>query len=379
MGKKRDGIFQRGGFWYLRTDPVTGKKRATGCRSKTAARAYRNQRELAAADPTYAAAESATLGQWMLNTIEAKKVDRSESTIKIYKQKLGHFVRLWGVGLPLVEINTGLCDEYTKSRREEGVTDHTISKEFNCLSQVLKHATRAGCYSGQIALLRPMDVLPRYEPRKRAMPPAEVDALMQVCSPRLAGFVAIAIALGARLSEVLKFEGLDIDKSTGTWVATIRGTKTKKSRRRIPILKAFRGFIEIGAPYLPMQKYNNICRDLERACTRAGIVKVTPNDVRRSMATILIEAGVSLDMARRIYGHSTTRMLETVYGQPRPEAIAEVVEPSLEGLFFASSGDARKADRPVDLPKQGPQTVYSNATLLLAGAYNDVMMARKAA
>jgi len=377
MGEKRNGLFLRKGVWYLRTDPVTGQKRSTGCRSKAAAKAYRNQRELAAADPTYAAAESSTLGDWIVRLLEAKKTDRSESTLAIYRQKLGHFVRLWGVSMRLVDINTAVCDQYVATRRSEKVTDHTIVKEFNCLNQLLKLATRAGCYSGQIAMLRPLDVAPRYEPRKRALPPAEVDALLRECKPRLWAFVALTVALGTRLSETLKFRPTDVD--TKAWIAHIKRTKTKKGTKVIPVLPPLRGFLLRSLGELPITKYNNIRRDLAAACRRAGIDKATPNDLRRSQGTMLVEAGVTLDVIRRLLGHETTRMVEMVYGQPRPEALAELAAPHLHGLAFLESGASRLSDRPVKYPKQGPWTSYTRATIVLMEAYADVMSARREA
>jgi integrase len=225
--------------------------------------------------------------------LEAKKTDRSQATLAIYRQKLGHFVRLWGVSMRLVDINTAVCDQYVATRRAERVTDHTIVKEFNCLNQLLKLATRAGCYSGQIAMLRPLDVAPRYEPRKRALPPSEVDALLRECKPRLWAFVALTVALGTRLSETLKFRPGDVD--TKTWIANIKRTKTRKGTKVIPVLPPFRGFILRAVPELPITKYNNIRRDLASACRRAGIAKATPNDLRRSQGTMLVEAGVTLD------------------------------------------------------------------------------------
>jgi integrase len=377
MAKERSGLFLRKGVWYLRTDPVTGQKRSTGCRSKAAAKAYRNQRELAAADPTYAAAESSTLGEWIVKLLQAKKTDRSEATLLIYRQKLGHFVRLWGPSMRLVDINTGVCDEYVATRRSEKVTDHTIVKEFNCLNQLLKLATRAGCYGGQIGMLRPLDVAPHYEPRKRALPPAEVDRLLKECKPRLWAFVAVTVALGTRLSETLKFRSEDVD--TKTWIANIKRTKTKKGTKVIPVLPPFRGFILRALDELPITKYNNLRRDLAAACQRAGIAKCTPNDLRRSQGTMLVEAGVTLDVIRRLLGHETTRMVEMVYGQPRPEALAELAAPHLTNLAFLESGASRLSDRQVQYPQQGSHTVYSRATIVLMEAYADVMSARKAA
>jgi integrase len=377
MGKISDGLFKRGGIWWIRTDPISRKARSTGCRDPKAAKAYRAQRELLASDPAYTASETATLGEWIENLIRTKKTDKSAATIKIYVQKLGHFVRLWGADMPLCEITTGLCDRYVVTRRTEGVTDHTIVKEFSALSQLLKLATRGGCYSGQIALLRPIDVAARYEPRKRALPSAEVIALLRACQPRLKAFCEVSVAFGLRFSEVLKVEPGDLDRTN--WVVRIRGTKTKKAKRNLPVLVPFRPLIEDALPHLPLRRYNNIARDLAAACRRAGIDRATPNDLRRSHATLLVEAGVDRDVVRRLLGHSTSTMVERVYGQPRPEALALLAAEKVRGILVTDGHPVRLSDRPVRYPLQGAQTVYSRATLALAQAYADVMSAREAA
>ncbi len=50
---------------------------------------------------------------------------------------------------------------------------------------------------------------------------------------------------------------------------------------------------------------------------------------RRSHATLLVERGVDRDVVRRLLGHTTTAMVDRVYGQPRVEALAALAEHSL--------------------------------------------------
>ncbi len=147
--------------------------------------------------------------------------------------------------------------------------------------------------------------------------------------------VELSIALALRLSEVLSIEPTDIDLENS--VAHIPGTKTELADNDIPILAPVRALVEDALPHLPIHvgdagEYRNIRRDLVRACKRAGIDPCTPNDLRRTTATILVEAGVSLDMVRRIMRHTTTRMVELVYGQPTPAAIAANIEPHIAAI-----------------------------------------------
>jgi len=51
------------------------------------------------------------------------------------------------------------------------------------------------------------------------------------------------------------------------------------------------------------------------ACARAGISKVTPNDLRRSYASWMKQGGEDSMVVARLLGHSSSTMVETVYGQ----------------------------------------------------------------
>ena len=334
---KRDGIYLHGTKWWARDPLANGRKVSTGfsrAQEKEAGK-WLAERKRLAGDSAHAAASKATLGHWCKETVKAKQADSSEATLRYYRQKLGHFIRVWGSQMSLLEIVPAVCDTYVAQRRSESASPHTVVKEFSCLSQVLKLARRAGCYPHQIEALRPLDLKPRYTPRKRALPPDEVRRLLRCCSRRLRTFVEVTVALALRRSEALRLAPEDIDLVGGT--ARVRGTKTEESDAVLPILIPVHSLIEDALPNLPIKvnekgEYENLIRDLEAACERAGIERCTPNDLRRSNATILNEAGVPLEFIRRMLRHTTSRMVETVYGKPRPSAIAANIEPHLVAL-----------------------------------------------
>lgn len=321
-------MYKRGRIWWHR-DPVTGRPTSTGFTDFEAARTHHRARERVAADPAQAAAAEAELGFWCDQLAAMKARGKSEATVRVCRQKLGQVLGVLGRECRLADITPPKIDEYVAERREH-VTDHTIVKEFGELTQALKLAKRAGCYPGDIAALRPLDLHTGYVPRKRALTREEVVRLLAELEPKRGALVALCVGLGLRLSEAFRLTPADFDLAGGK--VFVGGTKTEQARRYLPILSVTRSLVEEGSRHTPLERWDDVRRDLARACTRAGIERCTPNDLRRSFATLLIEAGVDRDVVRRLLGHTTSAMVDRVYGKPRPEALGELAEERLRAL-----------------------------------------------
>lgn len=330
MAGKRDGLYKRGRYWWARTDPITGRPASTKCSSLESARRWLQYRESLRADPRFAAAEDATIGGWCERIIESKRTGgASEETLEVYEQKLKNVRRLLGDDTKLSKITADVIDHYIAVRRDEGVTDHTISKELTCVWQMLKLAKRSRCFPYDIEELKPVNLKVNYEPRERSLRREEVTALLTELTGGRAAFVCVTVGLGLRLSEASRLLPTDIDLAKGS--VFVRGTKTKGARRHIPILSIFRPLVEAAVPYLPVEAAvkNNLRRELLKACKRAGIAPATPNDFRRTCCTLMYEGGVDRDVARRILGHASTAMVDKIYGKPTPEALGALAERAL--------------------------------------------------
>ncbi len=318
--KSRDGLYKRGGIWWIRTDPITNKPRTTGCRDREAARLYHASRERQAADPAYAAAALETLADACGRLIDAR--ESLGKPVAYYEQKLGHWLRIFGDEQLLSQFGPEQYDAFVARRRQEGASDHTVSKEVRCMTTVLKLTKRVGRYAGDLSILRPMGLSSGYVPRTRALSPVEVTALVAELDTPRAAFVAFCVGLGLRRSEVFLLRPRDVDRVGG--IVRVRGTKTAGAAREIPILAPFRGLVLLAAESLPLPPWGNYLRDLRSACRRAGIEPCTANDLRRTHATLLRHAGVDRDVTRRLLGHTEgSTMLEQVYDQPKPLELAE--------------------------------------------------------
>ena len=64
-----------------------------------------------------------------------------------------------------------------------------------------------------------------------------------------------------------------------------------------------------------IEPWGNDKRELARACLRAGVPCVTPNDLRRTFATWLKQNDVDSAVVAAMMGHSSTAMVDRVYGR----------------------------------------------------------------
>jgi hypothetical protein len=78
---------------------------------------------------------------------------------------------------------------------------------------------------------------------------------------------------------------------------------------------------------LPLQRWEdgNRVRDLAAACKQSGVPRVTPNDLRRTHATWLVQAGVNDGVAGRVMGHGSAEMVRRVCRRMNAKALGDVV------------------------------------------------------
>lgn len=308
-------LYKRGKVWWAR---VKGQRRSTGCVDKTAAEAAAREFERCLADPSYRASNETTLSSALGDLVEElQRRGRSAATITVVKQKSRHLVRL--LGGPLAKIDARAVDKYISTREAEGAHPLTITKELSALQQSLKLSLRHGTFHRPLESVMPVSYSPRYRPRTRWLPERELGLLLEALPTRRAAHVAFIVATAARWSESLSARREDV----GAAVVALRGTKTVASRRTVPILPVMVPLLRLaldGAPgrTVLFDPWPNSRRDIRKACAKAGIDPCTANDFRRTAATWLRNAGVEPQLIGVFLGHTTSRMVELVYGRGDP-------------------------------------------------------------
>lgn len=337
-----DGLYKRGGRWWLRTDPVTGKPISTGARDRAAAVAFQKRREREAADPAHAAATKATVEEWAQRLLTLKRSTKAEGTVEMYEQKLGHVLRIGGPGFRMAQIDPAWVDAYFAQRREEGAAEQTLARELTAIMQLCKLASRSGQYGRLVSSLRPPGFSPRFVARERWLPPAELHALLRELPAQKAAHVAFIVATGARRGEVTRATKADVDLARG--VVKLRGTKTARSAREVPIFDALRPLLEAALPWLPLSPWQNERRDILRGCERAKIAPATWNDLRRTTATWLVRSGVAHELVSKVLGHSSTAMVYRCYGQLSAESVGELAESQITSATISRQKRAGSHD-----------------------------------
>lgn len=343
-------LYKRGEYWWC-SFPWGGQtvRRTTRCTTKSAALLVAQRWERERADPDHAAAAAATFGR-AVNAFLATtaRTELADGTKSMYRQKCGVLARHFGAELPLVEVTAVRVDQFIADREKEPVafgpdgqptrfvSPGTIHKELVALRQVLRHARRRGEFRKAIDEVLPVGFSPQYEPRKVTLTLEQAAALWRELGPAHAAFISFILATGARRAEV--YNALEGDGDAATGIVHLRGTKTGGSNRMVTVppfarpLLAFALEAKGGKSPLLFVRWTNYLRGLKRACRRAGVPRVTLNDLRRTLSTWLIEAGVSDYVVSKVLGHATTTMVQRVYGKPRADAVGELLARQTEAL-----------------------------------------------
>lgn len=345
-------VYRRPGsrFWWCRV-LVDGKivRRSTKCRDEKAAIAAWRRFEREAVDPADRPAPEATLDDCLGRLIaDRRDRGRAEGTIEMHTQKGRWLCQHFGAQTNVSKIDAPSVDRYIELRRADGAKSSTIHKELVTLRGVLRVAARRGEYRGDWRAVLPVGFSPEYEPRTTSLTPEQFAALVAELPAGQAAVVCFYVATGARRAECLRAQRVDVDLEGG--FVHLRGTKTANARRSVPVTP-------LGAPLLeraladadgpePSEEdpaptlfypWPDPYKALQRACQRAGVPRVTPNDLRRTFTTWLQERGVDHEHLAKLLGHGSTTMVDRVYGRARPTALRELVLARLTGTDSAQS------------------------------------------
>lgn len=265
-------------------------------------------------------------------------VDKAAGTVSMYQEKARRIETT--LGNPSIhDVTRDMLSEYIRRRlnKEDRVhgraSPHTVKKELITIRRALQEAVDRG-------ILTHLPPFPRfsaqYKPRETWLTPEQFELVRAELDSDHARWASLAALAGANLSEVEGQDWRDIDFTHGR--IRIRGTKRLKRDRTLQMAPALRHVLE-QVPAKDrhgkvVRSWKNVRRDLHRAVDRANaklakdaprIPYVSPNDLRRTFASWLVQQGVPALRVATLMGHSSTRMVETVYGRLSPENLDDAI------------------------------------------------------
>ncbi|GAC1597807.1 MAG: hypothetical protein NVS3B20_20360 [Polyangiales bacterium] len=370
-------VYKRGRIYWTSFD---GQRVSTGKKSEVAAIAWRAIEERRRADPAYAAAQSTTLLDAVkLFNAELVSGGRAHATRVYYVGKLGHLLRVLGDDRRLATIdNRAVEDEFVKVRLEEEASRRELSKELSALRGVLSLARHRGLYAWDPVLVMPRKFAAPYVPRERYLTPDQLASVLGHMSPHRAAWVAFSAATGARAGEVNRARRADVDIAARTVV--IHATKTGRRDRLVPILDHALPLLERclrdgdgkGGALFTEWMSSNTSRDIGKACEAVGVPRMSPNDIRRSLATWLVQAGAPTYLVAFMLGHKSSSMVEKVYGRMTAGAVGALlkktpVQVKHNGEAAIDSEGFRRVDSNHDSENQ--KTICPPSPLLAIGNF----------
>jgi integrase len=315
------------GPWYYDFETPEGKRvqRSARTTDKAVAKERARQAELAATPNARGRKQRLSEAlDHMIKTLHGK----ADGTVEMYEQKARRVG--WTKPDPLVsEVSHDWIADYIQLRLEKA-SGHTIQKELIAIRRALKLCVKRGIL---VTLPTFPEFSAKYQPRETWLTPEQFSAVCAELEPKRQMWASLAALAGANHSEVEGIDWTDVDLAAGR--VRIRGKKRATRDRTVPIAPALRHVLEL----VPVgrrrgrvaEPWSNVRRDLHAAVNRANakavwdlpagepqppaIPLVSPNDLRRTFASWLVQQKVPLLTVAHLMGHSSTRMLEKVYGR----------------------------------------------------------------
>lgn len=353
-------IYKRGGRYYADYQTPGGKRiqRSLRTADKSVAKERLRQAELAATPQ--ARGRRQRLSDAFDVLIKTTMHDRAKATREFYEEKARRVLETLGdpwIGDITRELLAGYIARRLSDDKDHGrAKPHTVQKELIVIRRALREAFELG-------VLPTMPAMPRfsakYKPREVWLEPAEFEKLCEHLGHRPRArenkysakrrarrlekrkpayamatkdervlWASIAALAGASASEVESLQWADVKLDTG-WLK-LRGTKRETRERWVPIAPALRARLE-AVPEDKRKGYvvkawTSVRHGLHRAAKRAGLGKhVSPNDLRRTFASWLVQQHVPLLTVATLMGHSSTRMVEKVYGKLSKENLTDAI------------------------------------------------------
>lgn len=250
---------------------------------------------------------------------------------------------------PINQISTGQVERF-KAEKRGRITEKTINNYLEVLKTCLNVAKE----------LLDLDRIPKIKKLKE--PPVDFDFLTQGESDSLLSsmtgvwreIVLTAIKTGLRMGELrgLKWQDIDCNNQTLTvnhsWCNYNKGLVSPKSNkiRNIPLTSEVFDVLSRGgkkSEFVFLDEFDGMFNDqrfnceLEEACKRAGLRKVTCHTLRHTFASHLAMSGAPIVSIQQLMGHADikTTMRYAHLSQSSLKSTIDLLEPKSKNSNFS--------------------------------------------
>lgn len=335
-------VLYRSGRINFRARPVLHKQRLSLALGDYSAQFTVEQARLACAaariqaaqgiDPRAASRVGITFGQhWADHYYPAVKARKR--SIKDDVQKVERWLTREFGHMPLASIKSSNIVVFLDMLRDrEQLSPATVNRYLALLKAIFRHAVENDLLSKSPAKhIRP---LPEANIRTRVLDAAERAAFKTACEHepnRAAASLFMLLSLtAARLGEALGAKVQDIDLASRVWFLPM--TKSGKaahiclSSAAVDLLHEVIGKRKAG--YLfpgkdPSKPMTRPAKAFERICSNAGIEGFTIHDLRRTWASIAVNAGVPLFTVSKALRHSSPNVTAARYAHLQDQALID--------------------------------------------------------
>lgn len=316
-------VYERNGYYWVNAkywDPNTGKRkrvqRSTGIRvdgpgSKRTASIVAEDIARSVAIGTGRKARPETIEDAFKSSLTAKRLaGKSDATVEIVIEKFQQILEVFKPDHKVRDITDKDLAAYA-ARALKTRKPATVHREILELRSAIR--------SMGIEPPPAPDLGKLTNPQERWLNTEETMKLLAVVPAKRQDHIRMYRLLGLRKSELFQIEARDVDVIRRN--VRVRGTKTLGAERTMPLVGEALDILKRRAAEKPVGQLfetwgdGNADRDLRRWAEKAGLGKLSFNDLRRSFATELALKGVpSLHLAH-LLGHTSTRMVETIYAR----------------------------------------------------------------
>lgn len=285
--------------------------------------AIKAERKRAELEAGVKAASKKTVNEWWREYIEIYKHNSSEKTQKDYEGLYKNAIMPFIGSKPLKMVIP--ADIQSIMNNLPGKSESYAKKTLMLLTSLFKTAAENDLIPK--SPVRSVAMPKGEKGERRALTPAERQDFLQAAGQcgEHGLFYLVIYYCGLRPSEVVRIHGEDIDRKTRT--LRVRGSKSRSASRSVIIPDALTLPRRKGCLFLTKQNnppgktartkwWAEVCSKMENPAE-----DLTPYCLRHDYCTRLQEAGVPIDVARRLMGHSSIELTSRIYTHESKETL----------------------------------------------------------